>query len=197
MNHHPFNFLNVMVAIFWLILVLYWAISAVGVKKHVPGKGSWRGWALSRLALALILIAVYRLPMFSQFWHFAYGLTFFNNGAVRIAGAVLTACGITFAVWARRHLGRNWSGRATMKIGHELVTSGPYHFVRHPIYTGVLTALFGSGLVDGPIWMVVFLFGALTFIWRIRVEESYMVELFPDQYPAYRAKTKALIPAVW
>ena len=66
-----------------------------------------------------------------------------------------------------------------MKIGHELVTSGPYHFVRHPIYTGVLTALFGSGLVDGPIWMVVFLSGALTFIWRIRVEESLYDGAFP------------------
>ncbi len=84
-----------------------------------------------------------------------------------------------------------------MKIDHELVTSGPYQYVRHPIYTGVLTALFGSGLVNGPFWMVVFVTGALVFAWRIRLEESYMMELFPDQYPEYRARTKALIPAVW
>jgi protein-S-isoprenylcysteine O-methyltransferase Ste14 len=196
-NHHLFNFLSVMVQILWLIFLLYWAVSAVGVKKPVPGKGSWKGWARARLALALILVAFYKLPIFSPFWHFAYGLAFFNNGAVRIAGAVLTVCGITFAVWARRHLGSNWSGRATMKIGHELVTSGPYHFVRHPIYTGVLTALFGSGLVNGPIWMVVFFVSAFIFTWRIGVEETYMMELFPDQYAAYRARTKALIPALW
>ena len=197
MNFHSFDILNAIVAILWLFFIVYWGISAVGVKKHVPGKGSWSGWALSRLALAAILIALVKMRAFSQFWNFVNGLAFFNNGAVRIAGAVLTAFGIAFAVWARRHLGRNWSGRATMKIDHELVTSGPYHFVRHPIYTGVLTALLGSGLVNGPFWMVVFVAGALTFTWRIRVEETYMMELFPDQYPAYRARTKALIPAVW
>ena len=182
---------------FWLMFILYWGISAIGVKRPVPGKGSWRGWALSRLALALIMIVVYRLPIFSQFWKFANGLSVFDNGVARIAGTVLTACGVTFAIWARRHLGRNWSGRATMKIGHELVTSGPYQFVRHPIYTGLLTALLGSALLYGPICVVVFLGAVLVFTWRIGVEETYMMELFPDQYPAYRARTKALIPAVW
>lgn len=197
MNSHPLGILNAIIAILWLAFILYWGISAVGVKKPVAGKGSWRGWALSRLVLAAILIALVKMRVFSQFWNFANGLTFFNNGGVRIVGAVLTALGIAFAVWARRHLGRNWSGRATMKIDHELVTSGPYQFVRHPIYTGVLTALFGSGLVNGTFWMVAFVAGALVFAWRIRIEESYMMELFPDQYPAYRARTKALIPAVW
>jgi len=68
-----------------------------------------------------------------------------------------------------------------MKIDYELASSGPYHFhfVRHPIYTGVLTALFSSGLVNGPFWMVVFVAAALIFTWRIRVEETYMMELFP------------------
>ena len=143
-----FNFLNSIVVVSWLVFILYWAISAVGVKEQVPGKG-WvgRGWVLSRLALAVVLIAFFKLRMFSRFQDFADGLTFFDNEVVRIAGAVLTGGGVAFAVWARRHLGRNWSGRATMKIGHELVTSGPYDFVRHPIYTGVLTALLGTGLV--------------------------------------------------
>jgi protein-S-isoprenylcysteine O-methyltransferase Ste14 len=192
-----FNFVNIIVLVSWLVFVLYWAISAVGVKEQVPGKGSWRGWVLSRLALAVVLIAFFKLRMFSRFQDFADGLTFFDNEVVRIAGAVLTVCGVAFAVWARRHLGRNWSGRATMKIGHELVTSGPYTFVRHPIYTGVLTALLGTGLVYGAFWMIAFPVAGLVFARRIPIEETYMLELFPDQYPAYRARTKALIPAVW
>jgi protein-S-isoprenylcysteine O-methyltransferase Ste14 len=61
------------------------------------------------------------------------------------------------------------SGGPSMKIGHELVTSGPYRFDRHPIYIGMLMALFGSGLVHGPIWMVVFILFALIFSWRIRI----------------------------
>lgn len=197
MNPHPFDILNAIVGIFWLIFILYWGISAVGVKKPVAGNGSWRGWALSRLALVAILFALFKLRVFWPLWDFANGLALFNNGAVRIAGAVLTALGILFAIWARRHLGRNWSGRATMKIDHELVTSGPYHLIRHPIYTGVLTALLGSGLVSWPFWMVVFVIAACIFTWRIGKEETYMMELFPDQYPAYRARTKALIPAAW
>lgn len=185
------------VAILWLFFLLYWAISAVGVKKHVRGKGSWRGWALGRIALIAGLVFVYRTPSLSQFWHYAYGLSFFRNDAVRIGGAVLTALGIGFAVWARRHLGRNWSGRPTMKVDHELVTSGPYQFVRHPIYTGILTALVGTSLVNGPFLLVGVLAAVAIFTWRIHKEEGYMMELFPDVYPAYRARTKALIPAVW
>lgn len=196
-NRHPFDFLNFIASIFWVSFFLYWVISAVGVKNNVPERGSWRGWAIARLGLIVLVIAFYRLPMFSPFWNFAYGLSFFYSEAVRITGVFLTALGIAVAVWARLHLGRNWSGRPTMKIGHELVTSGPYRFVRHPIYTGVLTALFGSGLVNGPIWMVVFILFALLFRWRIRVEEIYMMELFPSEYPAYRTRTKALIPVVW
>jgi protein-S-isoprenylcysteine O-methyltransferase Ste14 len=196
-NHHPSGILTAIVAIFWLTFLLYWTVSAVGVKKTVRGKGSFKGWLGARLAFVIILIALYRMPVFAPFWHFAYGWTFFNNEAIRIAGAVLAACGIAFALWARAHLGRNWSGRATMKVGHELITSGPYQYVRHPIYTGILAALLGSGFVDGPFWLVVLLFAAVVFTWRIRKEESYMMELFPDQYAAYRARTKALIPAVW
>ncbi len=197
MNRHPFDVLSAIVTAFWLIFIVYWAISAVGVKKHVRGKGSWRGWGLARLGVLIILIVVYKLPIFSEFWDFAYGLSFFHNGAIRITGTILTAVGIAFAVWARRHLGRNWSGRPAIKIDHELVTSGPYRFVRHPIYTGVLLALFGSGLANGPIVMILFVIFALIFSWRIRIEESYMMKLFPDQYPAYRGRTKALIPVVW
>ena len=197
MNQHPSDIFSTIIAILWLGFLLYWAVSAIGVKKHVPGKGSWRNWALGRIALIAGLIFIYRTPALSPFWHFADGLTFFQSEAVRIAGTVLTVLGIGFAVWARRHLGRNWSGRPTMKVDHELVTSGPYRFVRHPIYTGILAALAGTSLVNGPFLLVAVVAALLIFVWRIRKEEGYMMELFPDVYPAYRARTKALIPAVW
>jgi protein-S-isoprenylcysteine O-methyltransferase Ste14 len=196
-NHYPFDFLNVIVLIFFLVFYLYWAITAGGVKKDVPGKGSRIGWLLSRLGLILVLVVIYEFLVLSPLWRFANSLSFFRNEAVRIAGAFLTAVGLAFAIWARLHLGRNWSARPTMKVGHELVTSGPYRIVRHPIYTGLLMAWFGFGLVYGLVSMAVFLAFALMFVWRIRVEEVYMIELFPDQYPGYCASTKTLIPAVW
>jgi protein-S-isoprenylcysteine O-methyltransferase Ste14 len=198
-NHSAFDALTVIDVILLLIFYVYWAISAGGEKKDVPGKGSRSGWVLSRVGLGLIfvLLIVFKRQELFQFWNFACGLSFFRSGAVRITGVVLTALGLAFAVWARLHLGRNWSARPTMKVGHELVTTGPYRIVRLPIYTGLLTAWLGFGLVNCLVSMSVFLVFALAFIWRVRVEEVYMMELFPDQYPTYRVSTKALIPTVW
>jgi len=103
-NPHRYDILNAVVAILWLIFILCWGISAIGVKKPVQGKASWSRWALSRLALAAILIALAKRRIFSDFWNFADGLALFNNGTARLAGAVLTASGIAFPVWVRRHL---------------------------------------------------------------------------------------------
>jgi len=197
LTSHPFDIVTLVVAICWFSFIAYWVISAVGVKRHMAGRGSWRGWVLGRLAFVGIIIALYKLRVLSVLRDFATRLWFFDSEAVRITGAILTAMGIALAIWARVHLGRNWSPRPAMKVGHELITSGPYRFVRHPIYTGLLTALLGSGLVNGPLWTVVLFVAVVNFLWRIRVEEAYMMELFPDQYPAYCARTKALIPIVW
>jgi protein-S-isoprenylcysteine O-methyltransferase Ste14 len=191
--------LSLLIAIFWLIFWIYWIVSAVGVKQNVKGKGSWSfgGWLGSRLLFIVIIVAILNLPQFSGWWAWANGWAIFQSEAVRSIGVVLTAAGISFAIWARRHLGRNWSGTPRMKVGHELVTSGPYRFVRHPIYTGMLAALFGSALAVGFAWLVIFIIVTVVFVRRIGVEEKYMMQLFPDQYPAYRARTKALVPFIW
>jgi protein-S-isoprenylcysteine O-methyltransferase Ste14 len=82
--------------------------------------------------------------------------------------------------------------------GHELVTSGPYRIVRHPIYAGILVALLGSALVNNVGWFVVFVLIGATFVWRINREERYMAQLFPEEYLEYKKRTvKKLIPLVW
>jgi protein-S-isoprenylcysteine O-methyltransferase Ste14 len=189
--------LSLLIAILWLIFWIYWVVSAVGVKQNVKGKGSWGGWLGGRLLFIVIVIAILNIPQFSGFWDWANSWAIFQNEVVRSIGVILAAAGIGFAIWARRHLGRNWSGTPRMKVGHGLVTSGPYRFVRHPIYTGMLVALFGSALTAGFVWFIIFIIVTGVFIRRIRIEEKYMMELFPDQYPAYRARTKALVPWVW
>jgi protein-S-isoprenylcysteine O-methyltransferase Ste14 len=116
---------------------------------------------------------------------------------VALAGMVLTVAGCAFAIWARVTLGANWSGLATVKAGHELITSGPYSLARHPIYTGLLTAIAGSALVSGE-WRS--LLGALIIVFAIVVkmsqEERLMMQTFPNTYPLYRERVKALIPGV-
>jgi protein-S-isoprenylcysteine O-methyltransferase Ste14 len=120
--------------------------------------------------------------------------------AAPLAGWIGAACavlGIGFAVWARAHLGRDWSSHPDVKEGHELVTSGPYAYVRHPIYTGVILAAIGSAIGTNYFWMLIVLAVVVMFLLRIPKEEGYMMELFPEQYPAYRARTKRLIPFIW
>jgi protein-S-isoprenylcysteine O-methyltransferase Ste14 len=113
------------------------------------------------------------------------------------AAAVMTAIGIGLAIWARVFLGRNWSPRPAVKEHHELVTTGPHAFVRHPIYTGILVAAFGTALTGAVFGTAVFIFASIIFLSRIGKEEKIMLELFPNEYPAYQARTKRLVPFVW
>lgn len=111
------------------------------------------------------------------------------------AGAILTAVGLLFTVWARRHLGTNWSGIVTVKQNHELVTTGPYVLVRHPIYTGLLLAFAGGAMARGDLRGLLAVLVVLAALWRkLRLEEHWMREQFGDQYLAYSARVCALVP---
>ena len=110
-------------------------------------------------------------------------------------GAAVTCGGLAFAVWARRTIGRNWSATVTLKQDHELVTTGPYALVRHPIYTGLLFGFLGSAIALGQ-WrgllaVAIFYLAALR---KYRLEERWMRERFGVAYDAYRARVKALVP---
>jgi protein-S-isoprenylcysteine O-methyltransferase Ste14 len=109
-------------------------------------------------------------------------------------GALLFVCGIALAVWARLHLGRNWGMPMTQRTEPELVTSGPYRFVRHPIYTGLLTALLGTALVNNLLGLIVVAVLVAYFYYCGTVEERNLVATFPKAYPEYRSRTKMLIP---
>jgi len=112
-------------------------------------------------------------------------------------GALLTVAGLLFTVWARVHLGRNWSATITVKQGHELITSGPYRLVRHPIYAGLLLAFIGSGLARAE-WRGA-LAVALAFwaLWRkLRIEERWMREQFGAAYDEYARRVGALVPFI-
>ena len=106
-------------------------------------------------------------------------------------------CGLAFAVWARVHIGRNWGTPMTQKNEPELVTSGPYHLVRHPIYSGILLAGVGTGIALSWMWLVVVGLAGVYFIYGATVEERYLTEQFPDTYPSYKRSTKMLVPFVF
>jgi protein-S-isoprenylcysteine O-methyltransferase Ste14 len=113
-------------------------------------------------------------------------------------GAALTAAGLLFTVWARVELGRNWSAIVTVKESHELVTTGPYALVRHPIYTGLLLAFIGSAIARGEWRGVLAVAIAWIALWRkLSVEEQWMKETFGDAYREYSRRVAALVPFLW
>jgi protein-S-isoprenylcysteine O-methyltransferase len=173
---------------FWLILVTYLIFSAIGVKPDTQGHLS------QSVGLVLAIIAAFLLPYLPVF-HF---LNFISvNPVVSSFGVILCAVGMAFLVWARQHLGRNWSQTVSIKKGHELVTSGPYRYVRHPMYAGGLVACIGSAIVCGGAWIFLLIILGGLFLWRVGAEDKLMAQQFPNEYPNYKKRTKALIPFVW
>jgi protein-S-isoprenylcysteine O-methyltransferase Ste14 len=111
------------------------------------------------------------------------------------AGFALIAAGISLAVWARVHLAGNWSGTVTLKQGHSLTRSGPYAWVRHPVYTGPLLAVLGSVISDCTRHALLgLLFVAVALLRKVAIEERFLGAQFGDAYERYRAEIPALIP---
>jgi protein-S-isoprenylcysteine O-methyltransferase Ste14 len=101
-----------------------------------------------------------------------------------VLGVALCVIGTGLAIWARVHLGRNWGPPMSVKESPELVTSGPYAYVRHPIYAGLWLAVLGSGISLSAWWLVGLLIGSAYFFYSARIEEETMLKRFPDQYRA-------------
>jgi protein-S-isoprenylcysteine O-methyltransferase Ste14 len=112
-------------------------------------------------------------------------------------GLMLFALGLGVAIWARLHIGPNWGTPMTQKDEPELVTSGPYHVVRHPIYSGILVAGVGTAVALSWRWLTAVALAGVYFLYSATVEERYMTEQFPDSYPAYKRSTKMLVPFVF
>ena len=114
-----------------------------------------------------------------------------------VAGLLLTVAGLLLALWARAILGTNWSGSVTLKEDHELVERGPYAYVRHPIYSGVILMALGTAIVVGTLGVILGV--PLLFIscWiKLKQEESLLIGHFGEEYPEYMTRVKALIPYV-
>jgi protein-S-isoprenylcysteine O-methyltransferase Ste14 len=183
------------VATLWWIFVVYWWLSAIGVKRRAKGSPRRGGLAIFRAALLLFALILFQSDSSRRF--LKHHGDFLANPAVRQAGLVICIAGFAFAIWARRHLGRNWGMPMSLKEGHELITTGPYALVRHPIYTGILLAMVGSVFAAGMEWIVIFAVTCPYFLYSALTEDRLMMEQFPNEYPAYKRKTKLLIPFVF
>ena len=118
-----------------------------------------------------------------------------RTALIQSAGILLTAAGIAFAIWARFYLGQNWSSAVSIKVGHQLIRTGPYQWVRHPIYSGLLVALLGTALARGKMISLVALPLFFLGFWiKSRMEEQFMRKTFGQEYIDYSQSTGALVP---
>jgi protein-S-isoprenylcysteine O-methyltransferase Ste14 len=176
--------LKIAAGVLWVAFIAYWAITAVSAKAGTR-TGFHAGVRLAIAALVIVIVRVVR-P----------GSLQIHSLVVAGVGVAVEAAGFAVAVWARVHLGRNWGMPMTVKQDPELVTTGPYAVVRNPIYSGLLLALIGTALAINLTVLVAVVAVGAYFVVSARVEDRNLAQLFPDTYPAYRDRTKMLIPHV-
>jgi protein-S-isoprenylcysteine O-methyltransferase Ste14 len=182
-----------MFAALWLLWALYWRIHSRGAKATVWAESlPSRLMHVAPMVVAALLLALPRVPLLGLDQRFLP-----RSVAIFGLGWLTAGAGLSFTVWARRHLAANWSADVTLKEGHELITSGPYALVRHPIYTGLWVGVVGSALALGE-WRGLLAVAVVGLsLWRkLRVEEGAMRQLFGERYQAYAQRVAALIPFV-
>lgn len=180
-----------LIIVCWIVFLLYWVYASFGIERTPGQRHAARGIWLRVLAVVILLGILHIEPLRSITYYR------FTNPVIDGLGVILCVLGVAFAISARRHLGMNWGLPMEVKENPTLITSGPYSLVRHPIYTGVIFATFGSMLAGGLIWSVPFIVFLFYFMRSANVEEKMLLKQFPDAYPAYQAHTKWLIPYVW
>ena len=174
----------------WAIFWIYWFISAVGAKRNV--RHSISGF---RIILIIVVLVVLNL---NGGHHGSWNSgAFIHTPIIRAIGVVMFVAGLLFAVWARVYLGKNWGMPMSQKKDPELVTSGPYHYVRHPIYTGILLGGLGTGLAVNIGWLIATVVIGSYFIYSARQEEAYLSKQFGESYVRYKKRSKMLLPFIF
>lgn len=175
----------------WIAWLLYWIISAWSVRRNERGEsGGQRFLTALVLGIGGFLIFARTSHLGPLDWRFAADLV-----SIRWIALAMVVAGLGISVWARRHIGQFWSGRVMLKEGHQLIQSGPYARVRHPIYSGIFLATLGTALFVGE-WRT--LLGAAIFFvahWmKARREEALLAGKFGIAYDEYRRRTGSLLP---
>src|SRR5262245_17663152 len=172
------------------VFAVTWAIAALFVKRTVERRWGWG--RLSMILVGAVLYSAVRYPRPIRAWRL-----WTPAPPEAWLGAAIVLIGLAITLWARYALGSNWSGAVTFKQDHELIVSGPYRYVRHPIYTGILLMAMGTAVLSARVSSFAFCVILLVGLWfKLRAEERLMTEHFPEAYPRYRQRVRALMPFV-
>lgn len=187
------DFVRVAIPAMWVVWVAYWLVAARDTKRtrwrQTPGSESLH--SVPFLLCTVLWLAPRWQPaaLTARLWA--------PSPVLALTGTAIVAAGIGYACWARIHLGRNWSSKVVVKEDHALIRTGPYRLVRHPIYAGMLLALFGSALAVGE-WrgFLAFVFALIGVLFRVHAEETRMTQTFPE-YTDYKRHSSALVPKLF
>jgi protein-S-isoprenylcysteine O-methyltransferase Ste14 len=177
----------VVILVGWIAFWIYWFVAAASGVKESGSR--WGRYAGARVVLLLAVLLLVRARVIG-------GQTFTTNPWREGIGLVIFFAGLGLAVWARLYLGRNWGMPMSQKVDPELVTTGPYSRVRHPIYSGIILGMVGTAVAVSWYWLIAVVLLGGYFVYSATQEERYMTGVFPDAYPAYKSSTKMLIPYV-
>ena len=179
--------IDIIIGVGWIVFWAYWLVMAATAK---AGRSRWTQFAGVRVAGILVTLVLIRLRVFK-----IHGAATGNPWLLGI-GLAIFILGLALAVWARVYLGRNWGMPMSQKADPELVTTGPYGKIRHPIYSGIILAMVGTGIAVSPYWLITAVIIGAYFLYSAVVEERTMAEAFPTAYPPYKDATRMLIPYV-
>lgn len=178
--------IDFIILVAWVVFWIFWLAASVNVK---TGRNRWAQFAGIRVVAIIVFLLLLRLRVFK-------GHAVVTNPWLQGIGTAIFVTGLALAVWARLYLGRNWGMPMSRKADPELVTTGPYRTVRHPIYSGIILAMIGTTIAVSLYWLAAVIFLGAYFTISAVMEERYMAETFPGSYPAYKRSTKMLIPHV-
>jgi len=179
--------IDIIIGVGWIVFWAYWLAMAVTAK---AGRSRWTQFAGFRVGIALLILLLIRLRVLKG--HEAAT----GNPWLLGIGLAVFVIGLALAVWARVYLGRNWGMPMSQKADPELVTTGPYGSIRHPIYSGIILAMVGTAIAVSPYWLIAAAILGAYFLFSAVSEERTMAKLFPAAYPPYKRATKMLIPYV-
>jgi protein-S-isoprenylcysteine O-methyltransferase Ste14 len=179
--------IDIIIGVGWIVFWAYWLVMAATAK---AGRSRWAQFAAIRVGLIVVVLLLVRLRVFKG--HEAAT----GNPWLLGIGLAVFALGLALAVWARVYLGRNWGMPMSQKADPELVTTGPYRKVRHPIYSGIILGMVGTAIAVSPYWLIAVAILGGYFLFSAVMEERTMAKLFPAAYPPYKHATKMLIPYI-
>jgi len=181
----------------WDIFWGYWLLSALYTRSRVKKVSSGQLSPERTIHLALV-VAAYFITLV-RFKHFAFWNTIIPQcTAANVIGIMMMLFGLSYAIWARVILGKNWSSAIQRVEGQRLVKSGPYRYIRNPIYSGILFGFAGTVIMlRTPASLTGFLIMLFAYIYKIKKEQTFLIQEFGKEYTDYISESWALIPFIF